>query len=111
MTSYLEDIVTMLPDAYRSTQFNVDDLMVLIKGVTGFASSKIAGDPFMSLSTVIEIAEHFRGQCNAGTLLDNLDRIEKWLTFGKAYAALEDSSDLDFDQMDVGSVPEMMKVI
>ena len=30
--------------------------------------------------------------------------------FGKEYAALNDSSDLDFDKIDVGSVPEVMKV-
>ena len=39
-----------------------------------------------------------------------LASIKKWLTFGKNYNPLKDSSDLDFDQVDVNSVPEIMQV-
>lgn len=46
-----------------------------------------------------------------GQLKDLLDKVRKWLKFGKEYEALEDSSDLDFDKVDIGSVPEIMKVI
>ena len=39
-----------------------------------------------------------------------MDKVEKWLKFGKDYAALKDSSELDFDKMDVAAVPEVMQV-
>lgn len=110
MTSFLEDIVTLLPEAHRSTQFSVNDFLVILQGISAFASGRLAGDPFASINSVFA-AERFATQCNAGTLQDNRDKIEKWLTFGQAYAALDDSSDLDFDQLDVGSIPEIMTVI
>ena len=111
MTSSLEEIVAQLPDVYQASQFNREDLFVILQGITGFLSGIKGKDPFASIGAAIGVAGHFAQKCNTGTLQENLDKVEKWLTFGKEYAALEDSSDLDFDKMDVGSVPEVMKVI
>ena len=110
MTSSLEEILAQLPDVYQASQFNRQDLFVVLQGLTGFLSGVQGKDPFASIGATLEVVGHFATKCNTGTLQENKDKIEKWLTFGKEYAALEDSSDLDFDKMDVGSVPEVMKV-
>lgn len=111
MTSSLEEITAQLPDVYEASQFNRQDLFVILLGITGFFSGIMGRDPFAYIGAAVEVAGHFTTKCKTGTLQENLDKIEKWLTFGKAYAALQDSSDLDFDKMDVESVPEVMKVI
>ena len=110
MTGSLASIVNQLPDVYEKAQFNKQDMFVILQGFTGFLSGVASEDPLASIGASIEVAGHFATKCNTGTLQDNLDKVEKWLTFGKEYAALKDSSDLDFDKMDVGSVPEVMKV-
>ena len=111
MTGSLEQIIAQLPDVYEASQFNGADLSVILQGVTGFVSGIVKMDPVTSISAAVEVAEHFATKCNTGTLQENLENIERWMTFGEAYAALEDSSDLDFDQMDVGAVPEVMMII
>ncbi|KAL9982967.1 hypothetical protein ACROYT_G005082 [Oculina patagonica] len=109
MRSSLEEIIAQLPDVYEEAQFNQQDLFVILQGVTGFFGGIAGKDPFDSIGAALEVAGHFATKCNTGTLQENLDNVEKWLTFGKEYSALEDSSDLDFDKMDVGSVPEVMQ--
>ncbi|KAL9982961.1 hypothetical protein ACROYT_G005076 [Oculina patagonica] len=109
MTSSLEEIVAQLPDVYQASQFNRGDLFVILQGITGFLSGIKGKDPFSAIGAAIGVAGHFATKCNTGTLQENLDKVEKWLTFGEEYAALQDSSELDFDKMDVGSVPEVMK--
>ncbi len=111
MRSSLEEIIAQLPDVYEEAQFNQQDLFVILQGVTGFFGGIAGKDPFDSIGAALEVAGHFATKCNTGTLQENLDNVEKWLTFGKEYSALEDSSDLDFDKMDVGSVPEVMQVL
>ena len=111
MRSSLEEIVSQLPDVYEKTKFNGEDLLVILQGITGFLGGIRDKDPAASIGAVLEVAGHFAVKCNTGTLQDNLGKIEKWLTFGKAYSALEDSSELDFDTMDVECVPEVMQVI
>jgi len=111
MASSLKAIAAQLPDVYKKSQFNRQDLVVILQGVTGFVGGAIGKDPFSTLSAAIGVAGHFAIKCNTGTLHDNLSKTKKWLAFGQAYAALEDSSDLDFDKMDIGSVPEVMKVV
>ena len=111
MTGSLASIVNQLPNVYEKAQFNKQDMFVMLQGITGFLSSVASKDPFASIGAAIEVAELFTTKCNTGTLQENLNKVEKWLTFGKEYAALKDSSDLDFDKMDVESVPEVMKVI
>ena len=111
MASSLKSIAAQLPDVYKKSQFNQKDLLVILQGVTGFFGGAVGQDPFSTLSAAIGVAGHFATKCNSGSLHDNLSKTKKWLAFGEAYAALEDSSDLDFDKMDIGSVPEVMKVV
>ena len=111
MASSLKAIAAQLPDVYKKSQFNRQDLVVILQGVTGFLGGVVGKDPFSMLSNAIGVAGHFATKCNTGSLHENLNKTAKWLAFGKEYAALEDSSDLDFDKMDIGSVPEVMKVI
>ena len=113
MTSSLDEIITQLPDVYEASQFNRQDMFVMLQGLTGFLGGvtiEESIDPFAALGAAVEVVGHFATKCNTGTLHENLGKVRKWLTFGKAYAALKDSSDLDFDKMDVESVSEVMKV-
>jgi len=111
MTSSLEEIVAQLPDVHEKSQFNRQDAFVILQGYTGFFSGLLGEDPFAALGAAVEVAGNFATRCNTGSLHENLSKAKRWLTFGKEYAALEDSSDLDFDKLDIGSVPEVMKVI
>ena len=110
MTRFLEDVVHLLPEAHAKTQLGKSDLLVVLGGIAGIGSSVIAGDPFVAATAVLGVAEHVGSKCDPGTLLDSIEKIEHWLTFGQAYAALEDSSDLNFDEVDVESIPEIMEV-
>ena len=110
MKSSLEEILVQLPDVHRAAQFNKKDLFIVLQALVGFATGTAGRDPLALLGTTLTIVGHFASKCNTGSLQDNKDKLEKWLMFGKEYAALNDSSDLDFDKIDVGSVPEVMKV-
>ena len=110
MKSNLLEAKAMLPDVYEKAKFNSDDLFVILEGITGFFSGVLGKDPFAALGSALGVMGHFVGQCDLGELQNNLDKVEKWLKFGQDYAALKDSSELDFDQMDVAAVPEVMQV-
>ena len=110
MKSNLLEAKAMLPDVFEKAKFNSDDLFVILEGVTGFFSGVMGKDPFAALGSALGVIGHFVGQCDLGELQNNLDKVEKWLKFGQDYAALKDSSELDFDQMDVAAVPEVMQV-
>ncbi|XP_066026371.1 uncharacterized protein [Pocillopora verrucosa] len=109
MKSNLLEAKAMLPDVYEKAKFNSDDLFVILEGITGFFSGAMGKDPFAALGSALGVIGHFAGKCDLGKLQDNLDKVEKWLKFGKDYAALKDSSELDFDKMDVAAVPEVMQ--
>lgn len=111
MNSSLAEILAQLPGVYHAAQFNREDLFAILEGLSGFSSGAVGRDPLASLGAAIGVIGRFASRCNIGTLQENVNKTLKWLTFGQQYAALEDSSDLDFDQLDVGSVPEVMKVI
>ena len=110
MKSNLLEAKAMLPDVFEKAKFNSDDLFVILEGVTGFFSGVMGKDPFAALGSALGVIGHFAGKCDLGKLQNNLDKVEKWLKFGQDYAALKDSSELDFDQMDVEAVPEVMQV-
>ena len=110
MKSNLLEAKAMLPDVYEKAKFNSDDLFVILEGVTGFFSGVMGKDPFAALGSALGVIGHFAGKCDLGKLQNNLGKVEKWLKFGQDYAALKDSSELDFDQMDVEAVPEVMQV-
>ena len=110
MKSTLEEIVAQLPGVYEKTKFNRGDLYVMLQGITGFLSGTTGKDPLATIDTALEVAGHFETKCSLGTLKSSLKKVKKRMNFGKAYAALKDSSELDFDKMDVGVVPEVMRV-
>ena len=95
----------------RSSTEKTSLLYSKFEGLSGFSSGAVGRDPLASLGAAIGVIGRFASRCNIGTLQENVNKTLKWLTFGQQYAALEDSSDLDFDQLDVGSAPEVMKVI
>lgn len=111
MDSSLEQITVLLPDLYKKSQFDRGDLFVILQGLTGFASGIKGGDPSATIGAAIGVAAHFATKCKTGTLQNNLAKVKNWLKFGEAYRALKDSSELDFDRMDVAAVPEVMKVM
>ena len=110
MKSSLEEIIVQLPDVHRAAQFNKIDLFLVLQALVGFVTGTTERDSLALLGTTLTVIGHFASRCKTGTLQDNKEKLKKWLMFGMEYAALKDSSDLDFDKMDVGSVPEVMKV-
>ena len=111
MKGSLDDLVAELPDIQDAAKFTKQDLFVILQGVTGFFGGVAGKDPFAALGAAIGVAEHYATRCNTGSLQDNLGKLNNWLTFGKEYKALIDSSELDFDKLDVGAVPEVMQVL
>ncbi len=111
MNSSFAAIDVLLPDVYEKSKFNKEDLFVILQGIAGFLSAVKGKDPLAATNEVVGVIGHFTTKCNTGTLQSIKGKISKWVTFGKKYEALKDSNDLDFDQMDVTAVPEMMKVI
>ncbi|XP_078357256.1 uncharacterized protein LOC144642139 [Oculina patagonica] len=109
MNSSLAAIDVLVSSVYEKSKFNKVDLFAILQGVTGFLKEVKGKDPLAAINEALGVIGHFTTKCNSGTLQSIKDKISKWMTFGKAYTALKDSSDLDFDQMDVTAVPEMMK--
>ncbi|KAJ7392017.1 hypothetical protein OS493_014953 [Desmophyllum pertusum] len=110
MDNVVTHIEAVLAEAVQSARFNADDFMAVLQGVVGFASAIATSNPLAFISSGVTLAQDLSGKmCPVGSLQDILDKLEKWLTFGDSYTPLEDSSDLDFDQVDVESVPEVMQ--
>ncbi|XP_078356069.1 uncharacterized protein LOC144640885, partial [Oculina patagonica] len=109
MNSTLLRVESMLPEVYEEAKFNANDLLAVLQGVTGFLGGLKGKDPFAAIDSALGIASSLSGKACLGSLESNLASIKKWMTFGKHYKPLLDSSDLDFDQVDVGSVPEIMQ--
>ena len=110
MNCLLKRIKESLPDVYRKAKFNLADLLAVLQGVAGFFSGALGKDPFSSIDSAIGVGSSLLGKQCLPTLESSLDSIKKWLTFGKEYTPLVDSSELDFDKLDVASVPEIMQV-
>ena len=105
-------IMNMLPEGYEKTQEKLDteQLIAVVQGVTGFAAPITGKDPLTLIVTAGYVMDY---QINKPCLesLDNIRlNLKKWLTFGKEYEPLEDSSDFDFDKVEVSAIPEVMKV-
>ena len=112
MTGITEQIRSILPEAVRAAKFNEDDFLAVLQGIVGFAGAIKDKNPLDFIGSAVGLAQDLSGKrCPLGTLEDNLDKLKKWLTFGKAYEALQDSSDLDFDRVDITAVPEVMQVV
>lgn len=107
MTSTIDTLKVTLVDL--QAQKNMQHFFAMLQGVTGFVGALKGKDPIAALSSAFSLIENEALRCNRGTLQQNKAKIEKWVKFGKSYEALEDSSDLNFDKMDVQSVPEIMQ--
>ena len=102
--------------AAESTKLSKQQMVAVLQGITGFSSaiftSKTSEEPqgpFPYIETALVIIDYDTNkQCRAA--LDSVVKsAEKWLTFGQ-YRPLEDSSDLNFDLIDVSSVTDIMQV-
>lgn len=111
MQIFLDEVESQLPDVYDKAKFKKEDIFIIIQGLTGFLKAGAKSDPFEFIDTSVALAKHYASKCNLGQLKTLLDNVRKWMKFGKEYKALQDSSDLDFDKVDIGSIPELMKVI
>ncbi|XP_078358139.1 uncharacterized protein LOC144642907 isoform X2 [Oculina patagonica] len=109
MNSSLQQALVLIPAAYEASKFNRQDLFAILEGAAGISSGILGMDPFAALGAAIGVVGRFASMCSLGSLNEILNKTMRWLTFGQQYAALEDSSDLDFDQLDVGAVPEVLQ--
>ncbi|XP_078344954.1 uncharacterized protein LOC144630471 [Oculina patagonica] len=108
MNSALQLAESMLPDVYNNAKFNSGSLMAMLQAISGFIGSGVGKDPFAFIDAALGLAESESERC-LDSLEGMLGSIKKWLSFGENYKPLIDSSDLDFDQLDVDSVPEIMQ--
>ncbi|CAH3181554.1 unnamed protein product [Porites evermanni] len=101
--------------AAESAKLSKQQMVAVLQGVTGFSSaiftSKTSEEPqgpFAYIETALVIIDYDTNkQCRVA--LDSVVKsAEKWLTFGQ-YRPLEDSSDLNFDLIDVSSVTDIMQ--
>ena len=110
MESIIRRFPTLLKDTYEQGKFNKNDLIAMLQGITGFAKAIASRNPLDFIDAALGVASSFAGKACLKTLDQYLDSVKTWLTFGEKYIALTDSSDLDFDQVAVSSVPEIMQV-
>ena len=110
MSSILENINTMLPDVYKKAKFNKQDFLAVLQGTVGFAKAIASKNPFDAIDAGLGLMGSLAGKQCLNSLESIRGSIKKWLNFGEHYKPLADSSDLDFDQLDVGSVPQIMQV-
>lgn len=110
MESIIRRFPTLLTDTYEQGKFNKNDLIAMLQGITGFAKAIASRNPLDFIDAALGVASSFAGKACLKTLDQYLDSVKQWLTFGEKYIALTDSSDLDFDQVAVSSVPEIMQV-
>ncbi|XP_078345264.1 uncharacterized protein LOC144630770 [Oculina patagonica] len=109
LSSILVKLKQMLQGANDQAKFNADDLLAVLQGITGYIGGLNDKDPFTFIDAAVSLAQSKSGKQCLGFLHLNLSSIKKWMTFGKNYKPLLDSGDLDFDKMDVASVPEIMQ--
>ena len=111
MKDTLKRIYSSLKDAHGTTRkkLNREQGISMLQGVTGFGSSIASKDPFASIDTAVSIAEYAANKACLKSLGTILKSAKKWLQFGK-YKPRIDSSDLDFNKVDVAAVPEIMQV-
>lgn len=110
MESSVKEAVAQLPSLHEKAKFQKSDLYVILHGLTGFFGSVMGKSPFSIVDTVLTVTGHFSSKCRLGTIKEHTDNIKRWMDFGKAYAALKDSTELDFDKLDIEAVPEVMTV-
>ena len=110
MTSILESINTKITDVYDEAKFNKADFLAVLQGIVGFSKSIAGKSPGDFIDTALGLAGSLSGKTCLQTLDSYRDSIKKWLTFGENYVPREDPSTLDFDQLDVTAIPDIMQV-
>ena len=110
MSSIIQEVTSELPGVYKKAKFNSQNLIGMLQGLVGFAAAGAAKDPFAFIDQTLTLAEESSQRCHLKSLDSYLGSIKQWLTFGKHYKPLVDSSELNFDQMNVSSVPQIMQV-
>ena len=110
MSSILTNINSMFSDVYKTAKFNANDFMAVLQGLVGFSSAIASKNPFDAINAVLGVAGSMSGKGCLKSLESYKSSIKTWLTFGQNYKPLNDSSDLNFDQLDVSSVPQIMQV-
>ena len=110
MTTILENFPNMLKDTHKKGTFHRNDLIAVMQGITGFGKAIASKNPLDFIDTALGVASSLSGKACLKSLDSYLGSAKKWLNFGEKYKALTDSSDLDFDQVAVSSVPEIMQV-
>ena len=110
MSSIIQEVTSELPGVYEKAKFNSQNLIGMLQGLVGFTSAAAAKDPFALIAQTLTLVEESSQRCHLKSLDSYLGSIKQWLTFGKHYKPLVDSSELNFDQMNVSSVPQIMQV-
>ena len=111
MSNILKEATSALPNVYEKAKFNSNNIITMLQGLVGFTAAADAKDPFAFIDQTLALAEESSQRCHLKSLDSYLGSIKQWLTFGKHYKPLVDSSELDFDQMNVSSVPQIMQVL
>ena len=118
MNDTLKRIYSSLDKAQETARnrLTLQQFMAVLQGITGFTSgiftsvvSEESQGPFAFINTALGIVQYKANEACATALGPLMTNVKKWLTFGK-YRPLNDSSDLNFDKMNVSSVPDIMKV-
>lgn len=118
MNDTLRRIYSSLKEAQEAAQKRLtrQQFVAVLQGITGFASgiftsivSEEPQGPFAFINTALAIVEYDANKPCRTALGPLMKNVKKWLTFGK-YRPLNDSSDLNFDKMNVSTVPDIMKV-
>ena len=112
MGGILEDINAKIVDVYDKAKFNKADLLAVLQGLVGFYKAfKGEEKPVDIIENSISLAQSLSGKSCLKSLDSYKNSITKWLTFGEKYKPYADSSQLDFDQLDVTAIPEIMQVL
>ncbi|XP_031560607.1 uncharacterized protein LOC116296689 [Actinia tenebrosa] len=107
----MENTIVKISSSLREAQqtatnrLSKQQFFAVLTGMTGFLSAE---GPFDSIKTAITIAEYDANKACLTSLDSVIGSVKEWLTFGK-HVPLTDSSELDFDKVNVSSVPDMMK--
>lgn len=112
MSNILERIKKTLPDVHAKVRGTIDrqHFLAVLQALTGFGQAIESKSPSQFIENIITLSTHEEGRNCLKSLSTILASAKKWLSFGETYKVLENSSDLDFDKLDVGSLPEIMGV-
>lgn len=112
MKDILVKIQSTLPEAQKKVaqKLSRDEFIAIMQGITAFTSSIAGNSPSGFIDGALNLASYKINKPCRAFLESSLGSIKKWMMFGETYKPLEDSSDLDFENVKVNSVPEIMKV-